>query len=80
MITMLCSSGGHACCDVVCQPSLGGGPSAAVTFGGIPASTFLFIIVRKTRSNTVGAGRSVVCGDLQLLGKFVLQIQSSKML
>ena len=61
---VLCSHGGHACHDVPCQPPLGGGPSAAVSFGGIPAGTFLFIIVRKTRSNTVGAGSSVVCGGL----------------
>lgn len=64
MVPVLCSGGRHACRDVLCQPPLGGGPSAAVSFGGIPVDTFLFIIVRKTSPNTVGAGSSVVCGGL----------------
>lgn len=73
---MLCSGGGHARRDALYQPHLGGGPSAAVSFGGIPVNTFLFIIVRKTRPNT--GWEAVLCGGLWLLGKFILQIQSSK--
>lgn len=53
----------------------GGESSVAVSLGGIPA---LFIIVRKTRSNTVGTGSSVVCGGLQLIGSSFFRFRALK--